>query len=96
MTYHLAIMKRICPSTVSDITLTQEIKDTVLTSRLYRIKTEQQIVNQTINNYNQMNNFMSEMDQTPASEDSMDQTNLTTIIDKLRNVLHGHTRNEFL
>jgi hypothetical protein len=45
---------------VNDIDLNDEVKEAILLDRIYHIPkvTEQHVVNQTINNYNTMNNFL--------------------------------------
>ena len=62
MNNHLFKMKKQCPSSGSDLFLTEDIKMNILENRVYKIKDETKIMNQTINNYNTMNNFVSSMD----------------------------------
>lgn len=63
MKQHLFSLKKPCQAIKHDIELTDEIKTMVLTNRKYHIpKDLQSIVNTTINNYNQINNFISNMD----------------------------------
>jgi len=57
--------KKPCPTVINDIELTDEIKNHIINFRIYHIKKPreaQKIINQTINNYNTMNNFISSMD----------------------------------
>jgi hypothetical protein len=59
--------KKLCPATRNDIDLTEEIKQYILTNRIYRsVKTkplkEKNVINQYINNYNVLNNFVGGMD----------------------------------
>jgi len=61
MRYHLKIMKRICPTAIRDLVLTDEIKETVLRERLYHPPVNPSIT-QTINNIHMMNNFIASMD----------------------------------
>jgi hypothetical protein len=67
MRTHLLRNKTPCPKLLNDITLTDEIKEYILQNRVYHIsktepKTTQQIINQTINNYNQINNIVINME----------------------------------
>lgn len=63
MHYHLHKRQKACPAIENDIELTDEIKDKIMKNRIYKIpKDPQRIVNQTINNINMMNNFISSMD----------------------------------
>lgn len=62
MSNHLLRAKNPCPATENDILLTDEIKQYILRNRIYRIKDEVKVMNQTINNYNTMNNFVGNMD----------------------------------
>ena len=58
-------MKKKCPAQKENIELTQEIKEFVLANRIYKIPEvvpEHKTINQTINNYNMVNNFISSMD----------------------------------
>ena len=65
---HLIRLKKQCPASRIDIELTNEIKDYILCNRVYHIKPQptvepqQPTINQTINVYNQMNNFINKMD----------------------------------
>lgn len=66
---HLYKKKIPCPKSVNDIELSEEIKEYILTNRVYHLPSKQQlhpqpttIINQQINNYNQINNFISSMD----------------------------------
>lgn len=51
-----------CPAVGNDIVLTDEIKEYVMANRIYRVKDDTKIINQTINNYNTMNNYIGNMD----------------------------------
>lgn len=66
MRKHLYGNKKECPTTNRNITLTDDIKENILKNRNYIAAivptNPQQIINQTINNYNQINNFISKMD----------------------------------
>lgn len=65
MKRHLYENKKICPAVCNNIDLTEEIKQYILTNRIYFIQkqpTPQQVINQTINNYQQINNVVSNMD----------------------------------
>lgn len=64
---HLYKLKKPCPASRNDVELCNEIKEYVLTNRIYQVKSSPQecfqpTVNQTINVYNQMNNFINKMD----------------------------------
>jgi len=58
--------KKECPGMKSSLCLDEEIKENILKNRIYIPPivpaNPQQIINQTINNYNQINNFISKMD----------------------------------
>jgi hypothetical protein len=64
MRAHLYKSKTPCPKLRNDIELTNEIKEYVLQNRIYKIANVpmQQVINQTINNYNVIQNFISGMD----------------------------------
>jgi hypothetical protein len=64
MRKHLYFNKKICPATENEIELTIEIKEKILTDRVYKIPKEEKpksIIN-NINNYNTLNNFIGNMD----------------------------------
>jgi hypothetical protein len=66
MTFHLYKLKKHCPRTLNDITLTEEVKLYILENRVYHIpkppESNTQVLNQTINNYNYIQNFIANMD----------------------------------
>lgn len=66
MVHHLNNLKKLCPAVVKDIELTEDIKDAVLNNRVYHIpkppKAPETVINQTINNYNQLNSLIQNMD----------------------------------
>jgi hypothetical protein len=62
MVYHLYKLQRICPGVAHRIELTDDIKACVIENRIYHIQDDVKIMNQTINTYNTMNNFISNMD----------------------------------
>lgn len=67
MRVHFYNNKKPCPRIVNDIDLTDEIKEYVLDNRVYhppkqQASSSQQILNQTINNYNVIQNFITNMD----------------------------------
>jgi len=66
MKKHLYGNKKECPTTNRNITLTDDIKENILKNRIYISHlvqaNPQQIINQTIYNYNQINQFISKMD----------------------------------
>lgn len=65
MRKHLYSLKKPCSGHVNDIELSDVIKETILKNKLYKIpeeRTPQQIINQTINNYQQINNLINTMD----------------------------------
>jgi len=62
MRYHLYETKKLCPATSNDIVLTDDIKEHILTNRIYKVKDEVKIMNQTINNIQMINNFVANMD----------------------------------
>lgn len=61
---HLHSLLKPCPKTENDIELTVEIKEYILTNRIYNIpkQSQQQILIQQINNNQQINNFITKMD----------------------------------
>lgn len=63
ITHHLYKLKKPCPAVKNNIELTDEIKQFILANRRYHIpKDPNQVVNKIINNYNQINTFISNMD----------------------------------
>lgn len=64
MMKHLYHLKKQCPGTCHDVELTEEIKKAIISNRVYcpPVQVTPPTINQTINNYNQMNNFISKMD----------------------------------
>jgi hypothetical protein len=54
-----------CPACINDIELTDIVKQYILDNRIYKVKTQQPsniTLNQTINNYNQILNYVNKMD----------------------------------
>ena len=64
MNKHLYQVKKPCPGSKATIELTDTIKQHILDNRVYHIpkQPKQKIINQTINNYNTMNNFINNID----------------------------------
>ena len=65
MRKHLYITKKDCPGIINDIEMSDAVKEHILKNRIYKIatpKTENRIINQTINNYNAMNNIVNNID----------------------------------
>jgi len=62
MKYHLFKTKLTCPAVSNEITLSEDIKDKIMQNRIYHIPDEVKIMNQTINTYNTINNFVANMD----------------------------------
>lgn len=65
MRKHLYGLKKECPASLNNITITDDIKECILINRVYHIpvqKSEASIINQTINNYHQINNLIANMD----------------------------------
>ena len=69
MRTHLYMSKVPCPQTKNILTLTDEIKEHILQNRIYiiqktteKVQDPQKTINQTINNYNCMQNFIANMD----------------------------------
>jgi hypothetical protein len=84
MRYHLMKRKNPCPKLLNDIILTDEIKEYILQNRVYHLskndqKTPQQIINQTINNYNQINNIVINMEFHDKLEKYMTHTKRETL-----------------
>lgn len=65
MKRHLFSLKKTCPKTINDIDFTDEVRNTIMENRIYHLpnKVDQtKVLNQTINNFNIMNNFINGMD----------------------------------
>jgi hypothetical protein len=67
ITYHLYKMKKPCPKSLNDIELTEAIKQHILQNRIYKVPQPTNIqnnntVNNIINQYNTVNNFVANMD----------------------------------
>jgi len=62
MRQHLYRNKNLCPGSLNDIVLTDDIKEKIMINRIYHIKDEVKVMNQTINNFNTMNNYVAGMD----------------------------------
>lgn len=64
MKKHLYDKKKPCPKIEADIELTDEVKACVIENRIYHIPVPEvkPTINQTINNYNTMNNFIAGLD----------------------------------
>jgi hypothetical protein len=64
MRKHLYQNKKPCATIINDIELTDDIKDHIINFRVYHIPQEAKVqpINQTINHYNTMNNFIANMD----------------------------------
>jgi hypothetical protein len=62
MRKHLFTLKKQCPRSKMDIELTPQIKDFILTNRVYHVPKNPHTV--VINTYNQMNNFLSSIEVT--------------------------------
>lgn len=68
MRRHLYDRKKVCPGQVNKIEMTDEIRECILENKVYIIEkqipqpTTTQIINQTINNYQQINNVVNSMD----------------------------------
>jgi hypothetical protein len=66
---HLYKLKKTCPGILHDVELTDEIKESIMTNRKYTPTQSFEItqqnnmhINQTINNYNTMNNYIANLD----------------------------------
>lgn len=81
MRYHLYKRQNVCPGVVDDIELTDEVKDQIMRNRVYHIpKTDEvKVVNNTINNYNMMNNFISGVDTMKKLQDYISHQNIDLI-----------------
>lgn len=64
MYIHLYKLKKPCPCTKAKIELTEEVKQDILKNRIYHPPKEDKpaTINQTINNYNTVNNFIGNLD----------------------------------
>lgn len=78
---HLFCKKRVCPTTQNDIELSDEIKRHILENRIYHIPKvpEHKIINQTINNYNTMNNFLNGIEPMTRLNEYLKYTNTNLI-----------------
>jgi hypothetical protein len=81
MRKHLYQKKIQCQKLVNDIILSDEIKESILLDRIYHLPkvTEQQVMNQTINNYNTMNNFLNGIEPMKKLGEYLKYTNTNTI-----------------
>jgi len=91
MRYHLMVMKRMCPATLSDIVLTEDIKEHILKERVYHMKDEAKTITQVIahdevKNYRHVGRLYGQL----AQSDFM------VIVDNLTKAIRGSQRNEFL
>lgn len=108
---HLCLTLKPCPATHQDITLTDVIKQYILDNRVYRPpkQTEHQVINQQINNYNLVNNYIINKDFQDkitqyleyTKEDLQDYTNSVeehyqTKIDKLESEHNGFRKDKTL
>ena len=59
---HLYSLKKPCPGSLNDMVLTESIKQHVLNNRVYRVKDDAKVTNQTINNTQTINNYISGLD----------------------------------
>jgi len=50
-----------CPASLKEVVLTDTVKEYVMNNRVYHDKDDVKVTNQTINNYNTMNNFLANM-----------------------------------
>lgn len=72
MMRHLYKLAKECPGIDRNVELTEEIKDCILKNRVYHpIISTQQVFNQTINNYHQINNIITKMDTLAKIENVM-------------------------
>jgi len=62
MRQHLYHLTKACPGTKRSLELTEEVKLDILENRVYHVKDDVKIMNQTINTFNTMNNFIANMD----------------------------------
>jgi hypothetical protein len=63
MRFHLYKLQKPCPKSFNNIELTDDIKQHIMNNRIYMVPKETpQTINQTINNYNTINNFIANMD----------------------------------
>jgi predicted RNA-binding Zn-ribbon protein involved in translation (DUF1610 family) len=66
MRRHLYLSKNTCPALNNNIELTEDIKEYILANRIYKplppLESKQNFINATINNYNNINNFIANMD----------------------------------
>lgn len=62
MRKHLFELKKPCPGSENDIAMGDEVKQKILANRIYKVESPVKVVNQTINNYNTMNNFINGID----------------------------------
>lgn len=97
MRKHLYDLKKPCPGSVALIVLTDEIKQIVLNNRVYHIPKVDHLptINQTINNYQQINNLIANMDTIEKITKYVDYKNLDLVDfeDKVDERYHRHIKN---
>lgn len=78
---HFFKKKKNCPQTLNVIELTDDIKQYILDNRIYRMPSSNptQVINQTINNYNTMNNFIAGMDAVDKLSKYLDHKNIKPV-----------------
>jgi hypothetical protein len=76
---HFFQKKKPCPASVNELELTEEIMNHVLDNRTYKIVDEAKTVNQVINQYNQLNNFIGNMDHYDKLEEMLNYRGAKTI-----------------
>lgn len=91
---HLVKRKKACPPLKNDIELNEDIKQSILDNHIYNIPVvanPMTIINQQINHYNQMNNFISQMDPLQKLNSYLKHTNkqLIGLDDHINNVFES-------
>jgi hypothetical protein len=102
MRKHLYTLLKPCPKTENNIELTNEIKEHILTNRVYNVPkpvTTNQTINNYINNHNTVNNFISNIDFMDKLSKYMSYNNLQlidygdTIKEKYSRTIHRLEKN---
>lgn len=91
---HLHELKKVCPATKQDVQLTDTIKQYILDNRVYHMpkQTQQQVINQQINNYQVIINYINKKDVQDKIEQYLEHTddNLLEYVDTIENKYKHH------
>lgn len=82
MQFHLYKLKSVCPTSINNLVLTDDIKQHILECRVYLVKKDvpaERIVNQTINYYNTMNNYLNNIETLKKLQDYASYKNISLL-----------------